>query len=136
MAAPSTHRPSLRPSKTVCPLGNPAAEPRRLDKAFETTLSLRSALPDMAMAPALSAAHLAANVFPPTLERLYVIRDNDPAGDGARDYSSSIPTTTPSSQRQRLQLTLVELRNSREMAAATLNHLPEMRGQVGNATSR
>lgn len=54
-------------------------------EGIETTLSLRCALPDMAMAAALSAAHLAAILFPPNLRRLYVIRDNDPAGDGARD---------------------------------------------------
>ncbi|CDX24376.1 conserved hypothetical protein [Mesorhizobium plurifarium] len=54
-------------------------------EGIETTLSLRCAMPDMAMAAALSAAHLAAILFPPTLRRLYVIRDNDPAGDGARD---------------------------------------------------
>ena len=54
-------------------------------EGIETTLSLRCALPDMAMAAALSAAHLAAILFPPTLHRLYIIRDNDPAGDGARD---------------------------------------------------
>lgn len=54
-------------------------------EGIETTLSLRCALPDMAMAAALSAAHLAAILFPPTLRRLYVIRDADPAGDGARD---------------------------------------------------
>lgn len=54
-------------------------------EGIETTLSLRCALPDMAMAAALSAAHLAAILFPPTLNRLYIIRDNDPAGDGARD---------------------------------------------------
>ena len=54
-------------------------------EGIETTLSLRCVMPDMAMAAALSAAHLAAVLFPPTLERLYVIRDNDPAGDGARD---------------------------------------------------
>lgn len=54
-------------------------------EGIETTLSLRCALPDMAMAAALSAAHLAAILFPPTLRRLYIIRDNDPAGDGARD---------------------------------------------------
>lgn len=54
-------------------------------EGIETTLSLRCAMPDMAMAAALSAAHLAAILFPPTLERLYIIRDNDPAGDGARD---------------------------------------------------
>jgi hypothetical protein len=54
-------------------------------EGIETMLSLRQVLPDMAMAPALSAAHLAAILFPPTLRRLYIVRDNDPAGDGARD---------------------------------------------------
>ncbi len=54
-------------------------------EGIETTLSLRCALPDMAMAAALSAAHLGAILFPPTLHRLYVVRDNDPAGDSARD---------------------------------------------------
>lgn len=54
-------------------------------EGIETTLSLRCALPDMAMAAALSAAHLAAILFPPTLRRLYIVRDTDPAGDGARD---------------------------------------------------
>ena len=54
-------------------------------EGIETVLSLRQILPDMAMAAALSAAHLAACLFPPSLRRLYIIRDNDPAGDGARD---------------------------------------------------
>jgi hypothetical protein len=54
-------------------------------EGIETVLSLRQGLPDMAMAAALSAAHLAAVAFPTTLRRLYIIRDNDPAGDGARD---------------------------------------------------
>jgi hypothetical protein len=54
-------------------------------EGIETTLSLRCGMPDMAMAAALSAAHLAATLFPPSLRRLYVIRDDDPAGDGARD---------------------------------------------------
>jgi hypothetical protein len=31
----------------------------------------------------LSAAHLAACQFPDTLRRLYIVRDDDPAGDGA-----------------------------------------------------
>ncbi len=39
----------------------------------------------MPMAAALSAAHLAAILFPATLRRLYIVRDDDPAGDGARD---------------------------------------------------
>ncbi len=54
-------------------------------EGIETMLSLRQVLPDMAMAPALSAAHLAAILFPDTLRRLYIVRDDDPAGDGARD---------------------------------------------------
>ncbi|MBU2031528.1 MAG: toprim domain-containing protein [Alphaproteobacteria bacterium] len=54
-------------------------------EGIETMLSLRQVLPKMAMAPALSAAHLAAILFPPTLRRLYIVRDNDPAGNGARD---------------------------------------------------
>jgi phage/plasmid primase-like uncharacterized protein len=54
-------------------------------EGIETTLSLRQALPAMAMAAALSAAHLAAIVFPMTLRRLYIVRDDDLAGDGARD---------------------------------------------------
>jgi hypothetical protein len=54
-------------------------------EGIETILSLRCVLPEMAMAAALSAAHLAALLFPDTLRRLYIVRDNDPAGDGARD---------------------------------------------------
>jgi len=54
-------------------------------EGIETTLSLRCVLPDMAMAAALSAAHLSAILFPPTLHRLYIIRDNDAAGDAACD---------------------------------------------------
>ncbi|MGD9920473.1 MAG: toprim domain-containing protein [Pseudorhodoplanes sp.] len=52
-------------------------------EGIETMLSLRCVMPDMPMMAALSAAHLAAILFPPTLRRLYVVRDNDPAGDGA-----------------------------------------------------
>ncbi|MFG1303021.1 toprim domain-containing protein [Xanthobacter autotrophicus] len=54
-------------------------------EGIETVLSLRCVLPGMAMAAALSAAHLAAVLFPDTLRRLYIVSDNDPAGDGARD---------------------------------------------------
>jgi hypothetical protein len=52
-------------------------------EGIETILSLRCVLPGMPMAAALSAAHLAAMLFPDTLRRLYIARDNDPAGDGA-----------------------------------------------------
>lgn len=52
-------------------------------EGIETMLSLRTALPHMPMAAALSAAHLAAILFPATLRRLYIARDDDPAGDHA-----------------------------------------------------
>jgi hypothetical protein len=54
-------------------------------EGIETVLSARSGLPDMPMLAALSAAHLAAILFPTTLRRLYIVRDSDPAGNGARD---------------------------------------------------
>ncbi|MEK4035394.1 toprim domain-containing protein [Methylocystis sp. IM2] len=54
-------------------------------EGIETVLSVRQVLPDMPMLAALSAAHLAAVLFPDTLRRLYILRDDDPAGDGARD---------------------------------------------------
>ena len=52
-------------------------------EGIETMLSLRCALPAMPMAAALSANHLAALLFPPTLRRLYIARDADAAGDTA-----------------------------------------------------
>ena len=52
-------------------------------EGIETMLSLRTALPDMPAVAALSAAHLAAIAFPTTLRRLYIARDDDPAGDNA-----------------------------------------------------
>ena len=54
-------------------------------EGIETVLSPRQVLPHMPMMAALSAAHLAAILFPPSLRRLYVLHDRDPAGDGARD---------------------------------------------------
>jgi Toprim domain len=52
-------------------------------EGIETILSLRELMPDMPLVAATSSAHLAAILFPPTLRRLYVARDNDPAGHGA-----------------------------------------------------
>jgi hypothetical protein len=52
-------------------------------EGIETMLSLRCALPTMPMVAALSAAHLSAILFPDVLRRLYIARDDDPAGDGA-----------------------------------------------------
>ena len=52
-------------------------------EGIETVLSLQGVLPTMAMAAALSAGHLAALLLPPGLRRLYIVRDNDPAGHWA-----------------------------------------------------
>lgn len=49
-------------------------------EGLETVLSVRTILPPMPMAAALSASHLASFRPPPTLRRLYVARDNDTAG--------------------------------------------------------
>tara|TARA_R110000868_G_scaffold293634_4_gene554132 strand:- start:54 stop:1118 length:1065 start_codon:yes stop_codon:yes gene_type:complete len=54
-------------------------------EGIETMLSLRCVLPDLPMAAALSAAHLAAFLLPATLRRLYIVRDDDPAGADACD---------------------------------------------------
>ncbi len=60
-----------------------AGEVKAAGEGIETILSLRCVLPSMPMVAALSAAHLSAVLFPDTLRRLYVARDDDPAGDGA-----------------------------------------------------
>ena len=54
-------------------------------EGIETMLSLRSVMPTLPMAAALSANHLAALVLPSTLRRLYIARDNDPAGHRAAE---------------------------------------------------
>ena len=52
-------------------------------EGVETMLSLRQVMPIMPAIAGLSAAHLAATLFPAMLRRLYVARDDDPAGAGA-----------------------------------------------------
>ena len=52
-------------------------------EGIETILSLIEALPNLPMVAALSAGHLGAILFPPTLRRLYVAQDRDPAGASA-----------------------------------------------------
>ena len=72
-------------------------------EGIETVLSLRCALSRLPMIAALSANHLAAVAFPASLRRLYVARDNDPAGDLAaailteRAQSAGIEALTLSS---------------------------------------
>lgn len=52
-------------------------------EGIETTLTVRMILPGLPMVAALSAGHLAALLFPPDLRRLYVIQDQDAAGEWA-----------------------------------------------------
>ncbi|RIA44346.1 Toprim domain-containing protein [Hephaestia caeni] len=52
-------------------------------EGIETMLSLREAIPALSPIAGLSGAHLAAIAFPPVLRRLYVARDDDPAGTHA-----------------------------------------------------
>jgi hypothetical protein len=49
-------------------------------EGIETILSLRLLLPHLSMVAALSASHLAALILPPSLQRLYIVRDNDAPG--------------------------------------------------------
>jgi hypothetical protein len=62
-----------------------AGEVMAAGEGIETMLSLRCVLPEMSMAAALSAAHLAALALPLVLRRLYIVRDDDPAGEEAHD---------------------------------------------------
>ncbi|MEW5424109.1 toprim domain-containing protein [Amorphus sp. 3PC139-8] len=62
-----------------------AGEVMAAGEGIETMLSLRCVLPDLPMAAALSAAHLAALTLPVSLRRLYIVCDDDPAGEEARN---------------------------------------------------
>lgn len=57
-------------------------------EGIETMLSMRQVAPTLPMVAALSANHLAALEMPSTLRRLYLVRDDDPAGHGAVDALS------------------------------------------------
>ena len=61
----------------------PASDVMAAGEGIETMLSVRCIIPTMPIVAALSAAHLGAILFPATLRRLYVVHDNDRAGDGA-----------------------------------------------------
>jgi hypothetical protein len=74
-------------------LGNAVrfGEPRDVlaaGEGIESVLSLLSLFPALPMVAGLSSAHLAATLFPPSLRRLYHLRDNDAAGDFAEDRLS------------------------------------------------
>ena len=53
-------------------------------EGIETMLSLRCIVPTLSMAAALSANHLAAMQLSPSLRRLYIALDADPAGDAVQ----------------------------------------------------
>ena len=61
------------------------AEVMAAGEGLETMLSLRQVMPELPMAAALSANHLAALLLPLTLRRLYIARDDDPAGRRATE---------------------------------------------------
>lgn len=68
-----------------CLLGNgvrfgQATDVVAVGEGIETMLSIRSALPDLPVIAALSAAHLGAIDFWPNLRRIYIASDNDAAG--------------------------------------------------------
>ena len=58
-------------------------------EGIETTLSLRQVAPNLPAVAALSAAHLAALILPPTCRRLYIAEDADPAGRNSADELAS-----------------------------------------------
>lgn len=60
-----------------------AGEVMAFGEGIETMLSLREVAPAMPLVAGLSAAHLAALLFPACLRRLYVACDDDPAGRAA-----------------------------------------------------
>lgn len=60
-----------------------AAETMLFGEGAETVLSVKRLMPAMPMIAGLSARHLAAIQFPPTLRNLYVARESDPASDHA-----------------------------------------------------
>ncbi|MBV9840641.1 MAG: toprim domain-containing protein [Sphingomonadaceae bacterium] len=75
-------------------------------EGIETMLSLRQVAPTLPSVAALSAAHLAALILPPTLRRLYIAEEADSAGQhGARQLAERAeaqgiearPLTTPMS---------------------------------------
>ena len=54
-------------------------------EGIETVLSLKMALPKIPLAAALSSSNLGQLLLPATLRRLYILRDNDPAGERAME---------------------------------------------------
>jgi hypothetical protein len=100
-------------------------------EGIETMLSLRSIVPALPMIAALSANHLAAILFPPTLRRLYVARDDDRSGDAAaatlteRAQAAGIEALTLSPRRGDFNEDLRQLGVAALRAALRMQFAPE-----------
>jgi len=95
-AITGVHRTWLSPDGAKAPLDQPrramghlagnavrlgvASDVLTAAEGIETALALKTVIPAMPVAAALSAAHLAALILPVGLRRVYVARDNDQAG--------------------------------------------------------
>ena len=66
-----------------------AADTMAAGEGIETMLSLRQVAPNLPGVAALSAAHLAALILPPTCKRLYIAEDADVAGRNGADQLAS-----------------------------------------------
>ena len=77
-------------------------------EGIETMLSLRQIAPGLPAVAALSAAHLAALILPPTLTRLYIAEDADRAGRHGADQLAS-RAETAGIEALRLRSTLGDL---------------------------
>jgi len=104
-------------------------------EGIETMLSLRTAIPPLAMIAGLSAPHLAATAFPPELQRLYVARDDDQAGAHAvatlaeRADAAGIAIIVLEPQREDLNADLRRLGVDQLRAHLASQFLPEDRAR-------
>lgn len=109
-------------------------------EGIETMLSLRTILPSLPMVAALSANHLAALLFPPTLRRLYVARDRDLAGDAAmaslhhRAMAAGIKTIGLSPSLEDFNEDLRRLRNEDFLAYVRQQLVPQDVERLGPRT--
>lgn len=115
-----THAVRLGTSRTVLLAG----------EGLETMLALRTLLPGMPAAAALSANHLALLVLPPGLERLYIAQDNDPAGRRAASQLAEIAEAA--SIEPRLLIPRFDDWNSDLLRHGFDEALAHLRRQIGN----
>lgn len=100
-------------------------------EGIETMLSLRQVAPDLPAVAALSAAHLAALILPPTCKRLYIAEDADRAGrNGANQLAARAEAVGIESLRLQSPLgdlndDLVHLGHDAMMAGLRIQFAPE-----------